>query len=67
MDRGATGWGAEVPVAVYVVVAVCCLAAFQPEGWQIGAYLVAVTTVAYLTQVVAVSLAAPSHAALAQN
>ena len=56
-----------MPVAVYVVVAVCCLAAFQPEGWQIGAYLVAVTTVAYLTQVVAVSLAAPSHAALAQN
>jgi hypothetical protein len=52
---------------VYVVVAVFCLVAFQPEGWQIGAYLVAVTTVAYLTQVVAVSLAAPSHAALAQN
>lgn len=40
---------------VYVVVAVYCLVGFRP--WQVGAYLVAVTTLVYVTQVVAVSVA----------
>lgn len=52
---------------VYVIVAVICLVAYASSGWQIGAYLVAVTTAVYLTHIVAVSVAAPGHEALAQN
>ncbi len=42
---------------VYVTVAIFCLGAFGHERWQIGAYLVALTTAAYLAQIVAVSVA----------
>jgi hypothetical protein len=52
---------------VYMADAVICLVGYHSWGWQIGAYLVAVTTAAYLTQIVAVSVAAPSHATLAQK
>lgn len=48
---------------VYAIVAVFCIVAFASEGWQIGAYLVAVTTLAYIAQVVEVSVAAPGHPA----
>ena len=48
---------------VYAIVAVFCLVAFASEGWQIGAYLVAVTTLVYLVQIVAVSVAALGHRA----
>jgi hypothetical protein len=48
---------------VYVVVAIICLAIYASAGWQIGAYLVAVTTLAYMTQIVAVSVAAPGRPA----
>ena len=48
---------------VYVVVAIICLATYASSGWQIGAYLVAVTTLVYLVQIVAVSVAAPGHSA----
>jgi hypothetical protein len=48
----------------YAIVAVFCLVAFASEGWQIGAYLVAVTTLAYMAQIVAVSVAALGHPAL---
>ena len=48
---------------VYVSVAVICLAAYASSGWQIGAYLVAVTTLVYLVHIVAVSMAAPGHPA----
>ena len=47
---------------VYVIVAVDCLVTWASEG-QIGAYLVAVTTLVYMTQIVAVSVAAPGHPA----
>jgi len=50
---------------VYVIVAIICLAAYASSGWQIGAYLVAVTTLAYMAQVVAVAVAAPGHSASA--
>jgi hypothetical protein len=50
---------------VYAIVAVFCMVAFASEGWQIGAYLVAVTTLVYLVQIVAVSVAAPGQTALA--
>jgi hypothetical protein len=43
---------------VYATVAAFCIVAFASEGRQIGAYLVAVTTLAYMTQVVAVAVAA---------
>lgn len=46
---------------VYSIVAVFCLAAFASYGWQIGAYLVAVTTLAYMAHIVAVSVAAPGR------
>ena len=42
---------------VYMTVAIFCLGAFGHERWQIGAYLVALTTAAYLAQIVAVSVA----------
>jgi hypothetical protein len=50
---------------VYAIVAVFCIVAFASEGRQIGAYLVAVTTLVYLVQIVAVSVAAPGHPASA--
>jgi hypothetical protein len=50
---------------VYVIVAIICLVTYASSGWQIGAYLVAVTTLAYMAQIVAVSVAAPGHRALA--
>ena len=50
---------------VYAIVAVFCMVAFASEGWQIGAYLVAVTTLVYLVHIVAVSVAALGHPALA--
>jgi hypothetical protein len=46
---------------VYVVVAVFCLVAYYSLGWQVGAYFVAVTTLVYLIQIVAVSFAAKSQ------
>jgi hypothetical protein len=49
---------------VYVIVAIDCLVTWAREG-QVGAYLVAVTTLVYIVQVVAVSVAAPGHPALA--
>ena len=49
---------------VYAIVAVFCMVAFASEGWQIGAYLVAVTTLVYLVHIVAVSVAALGHPAL---
>jgi hypothetical protein len=48
---------------VYAIVAVFCMVAFALDGWQIGAYLVAMTTLAYMAQIVAVSVAAPGHPA----
>jgi hypothetical protein len=48
---------------VYAIVAVFCMVAFASDGWQIGAYLVAVTTLVYLIHIVAVSVAAPGHTA----
>jgi hypothetical protein len=50
---------------VYVTVAILSFAVFGTYGWQIGAYLVAVTTLVYLVQIVAVSVAAPGQTALA--
>jgi hypothetical protein len=50
---------------VYVIVAVFCLVIYASSGWQTGAYLVAVTTLVYLVQIVAVSVAAPRQTALA--
>jgi hypothetical protein len=50
---------------VYVIVAIICLATYASSGLQIGGYLVAVTTVAYMTQIVAVAAAAWRHRALA--
>ncbi len=44
---------------VYVVVVVCGLAGFASDGLEIGGYLVVLTTVAYLAQIAAVSIAAP--------
>jgi hypothetical protein len=49
---------------VYVIVAVDCLVTWAREG-QVGAYLVAVTTLLYVVQIVAVSVAAPGHPASA--
>jgi hypothetical protein len=49
---------------VYVIVAVDCLVTWASEG-KIGAYLVAVTTLAYIVQVVAIAVAAPGRTALA--
>ena len=48
---------------VYVIVAIICLATYASPELQIGAYLVAVTTLVYLVQIVAVSVAAPGHPA----
>jgi hypothetical protein len=48
---------------VYAIVAVFCMVAFASEGRQIGAYLVAVTTLAYMAQVLAVAVAAPGRPA----
>ena len=48
---------------VYVIVAVICLTTCASPELQIGAYLVAVTTLVYLVQIVAVSVAAPGHPA----
>lgn len=47
---------------IYVVVALYLLVGFGSDGWQIGAYLVAVTTLVYAAQVIAISVAAPGHA-----
>ncbi len=47
---------------VYVIVAVDSLVTWAREG-QVGAYLVAVATLVYMTQIVAVSVAAPGHPA----
>jgi sorbitol-specific phosphotransferase system component IIC len=47
---------------VYVIVAGDCLITYASEG-QVGAYLVAVTTLAYIAQIVAVAAAAPGHTA----
>jgi hypothetical protein len=46
---------------VYVIVAILCLVAYASVGWQVGAYLVALTTLAYLAQIVAVFVAAPGR------
>jgi hypothetical protein len=46
---------------VYLVVAVYCLVGFRSLGWEVGAYLVAITTLVYLTQIVAISVAAPGQ------
>ena len=57
--------GANVIAAmelVYVTVAVICLVSYAGE-WQIGACLVALTTLVYLAQIAAVSVAAPRHPA----
>jgi hypothetical protein len=48
---------------VYVIVAVVCLTTYASPELQIGAYLVAVTILVYLVQIVAVSVAAPGHPA----
>jgi hypothetical protein len=50
---------------VYVIVAILSFAIFGMYGWQIGAYLIAMTTLAYMAQIVAVSVAAPGQTALA--
>jgi hypothetical protein len=50
---------------VYVIVAIICLATYASPELQIGAYLVAVTTLVYLVQIVAVAVAAPGQTALA--
>jgi hypothetical protein len=50
---------------VYVIVAIICLAAYASSGLQIGAYLVAVTTLIYLVQIVAVAATASGQTALA--
>jgi hypothetical protein len=47
---------------VYAIVAVDSLVTWARE-WQVGAYLVAVATLVYMTQIVAVSVAAPGHPA----
>jgi hypothetical protein len=47
----------------YAITAVFSLIAFPFNGWQVGAYLVALTTLAYLAQIAAVSVAAPRHPA----
>ena len=52
---------------VYVIVATLSFVVFGKYGWQIGAYLVAVTTLVYLVQIVAVSMAAPGHPAPASK
>jgi hypothetical protein len=52
---------------VYVIAAIFCFAVWGTFGWQVGAYFVAVTTVAYLVQIVGFSVAAKGHAALAQK
>ena len=50
---------------VYVIVAVICLTIYASRELQIGAYLVAVTTLVYLVQIVAVAATASGQTALA--
>lgn len=50
---------------VYVIEAIVCFVVFGTYGWQVGAYLVAVTTLVYLVQIVAVAATAPGQTALA--
>jgi hypothetical protein len=55
------------PTAPKSQVAVLSFAIFGTYGWQTGAYLVAVTTFAYIGHIVAVSVAAPGQRAPASR
>lgn len=55
--------------AVYAVDATFCLVLYgqSPQELQVGAYLVALTTLAYLVQILAASAAAPGRISLARR